>query len=45
MSSRYDRVRRYYILGIWSIAMVRNAVVKGWITAEEFQTITGEEYE
>lgn len=26
-------------------ASVRNAVVKGWITAEEFEIITGELYE
>lgn len=42
--SKFEKVKRYYDNGYWSIAMVRNAVVKGWITAEEFKTITGEVY-
>jgi hypothetical protein len=29
---------------LWSIERVRNAVVKEWITAEEFKEITGEQY-
>ena len=27
------------------VGMIRNAVVKGWITAEEFELITGEVYD
>lgn len=45
MSSKYKKVKAYYDKGLWSIEMVRNAVVKGWITAEEFAEITGEPYE
>lgn len=44
-SKQYERVRTYYNNGFWSIKKVRNAVVKGWITPEEFMEITGELYE
>ena len=43
--NKFAKVKRYYDNGQWTINMVRNAVVKGWITAEEFETITGEAYE
>lgn len=45
MSKKYQKVKSYYDSGLWTIAMVRNAVVKKWITAEEFYEITGEVYE
>ncbi len=44
MSNKYEKVRGYFDRGLWSIERVRNAVVKGWITAEEFETITGLDY-
>ena len=44
MSKNFDKVKGFYDAGLWSIGMVRNAVER-WITAEEFQEITGEEYE
>lgn len=44
MSKKYATVKNYYDKGLWSIDRVRNAVVKGWITEEEFKEITGEEY-
>jgi uncharacterized XkdX family phage protein len=43
-SKKFDKVKTYYDRGVWTIDMVRNAVVKGWITEEEFTEITGEEY-
>ena len=43
--SKYDKVKQYYDRGYWSLQMVRNAVVKGWITAEQFEEITGQAYE
>lgn len=43
MSERYELVKRYYDLGYWSERMVQNAVDR-WITANEFQGITGKEY-
>lgn len=45
MSSKYEKVKSYFDRGFWNIERVRNAVVKGWITAEEFQSITNEPYE
>lgn len=44
-SRRFEMVKRYYDSGLWSIAAVRNAVVKGWITAEEYEEIIGQPYE
>lgn len=50
-SSHYDLVKAYYDLYIatdgkagWSKARVHKAVECGWITAEEYEEITGEEY-
>ncbi len=40
----FHKIKRYYEIGAWSKAMVRNAVLKGKITADEFETITGEKY-
>ncbi len=45
MSSKYSKVKSYYDKGLWTASQVRNAVVKGWITAEEFAEITGKDYE
>lgn len=45
MSPKFNKVKNYYDKGLWNLAMVRNAVVKNWITAEEFMLITGEPYE
>ncbi len=44
MSSKFQKVKYYYDNGLWDIQRVRNAVVKSWITAEEFEEITGEPY-
>ncbi len=45
MSNKFQKVQSYYDRGFWTFSMVKNAVVKGWITAEEFQIITGQPYE
>lgn len=45
MSPKFNKVKGYYDSGLWSKTMVRNAVGKNWITAEEYQLITGEPYE
>lgn len=42
---KVQRCKKYFDEGLWNIAMVKNAVVKGWITSEEFEEITGVEYE
>lgn len=44
-SPKYDKVKYYYDHGLWTIEQVRKAVEKGWITAEEYKDITGEDYE
>ena len=44
MSKNFDKVKGFYGANLWSIGMVRNAVGH-WITAEEFQEITGNEIE
>ena len=44
-SPKYEMVLTFYIRKAWNIEKVRNAVVKGWITAEEFAEITGQPYE
>lgn len=43
-SEKYDMVWRFYKTKMWNEQQVRNAVVKGWITAVEFVEITGKEY-
>ncbi|NBH27259.1 XkdX family protein [Lachnospiraceae bacterium] len=43
-SKNYDKVKNYYGRKLWDENRVRNAVVKGWITEEEFAEITGKDY-
>lgn len=43
MCVKYELVKDYYDRGLWSAQRVRNAVGK-WITAEEYDAITGEAY-
>lgn len=44
MSKKFKKVKNYYDSGLWTIKMVRQAVIKHWITAEEFEIITGQPY-
>lgn len=44
-SKNFNKVKTYYDKGLWKISRVREAVVKGWITEEEFTEITGKPYE
>lgn len=44
MSKKYEKVKRYFDNGLWSINRVADAVAKGWITVEEYYEITGENY-
>ena len=44
MSKMYEKVKSYYNTGLWSEERVRNMVIKGVITEEEFYDITGEFY-
>ena len=43
-SKNFEKVKKYYDNGLWSKAKVKNAVVKEWITAAEYEEITGEPY-
>lgn len=42
-SAKYEIVSEYYARGLWSKAQVSKAVGK-WITAAEYEEITGEVY-
>ena len=44
-SEKYELVKGYYDNGLWKKKAVRNAVKKNWITAAEYEEITGEVYE
>ena len=44
MSPKYEMIKGFYDQGLWSETKVRNAVIKGWITASEFKEITGKDY-
>lgn len=44
MSAKFEKVQQFYDLGFWTISQVGDAVEKGWITAAEYKTITGEKY-
>ena len=44
MSKMYEKIKKYYNTGLWSEERVRNMVVKGVITEEEFYEITGKFY-
>ena len=43
-SPRFEEVKGYYDAGLWKKKAVRNAVLKNWITAEEYEEITHEAY-
>ena len=43
-NKKFDTVKKYYNLKVWDETRVRNAVVKKWITDEEFEEIVGKKY-
>lgn len=43
-SKNFEKVKKFYKMGVWSKKMVWNAVGK-WITPEEYEEITGEDYD
>ena len=43
-SEKFELVKNYYDEGLWKKKAVKNAVARGWITAEEYEEITGEAY-
>lgn len=42
-SKNYEKVKKFYKMGIWSKKMAWNAVGK-WITQDEYKEITGKDY-
>ncbi len=44
-SNNYEKVKRYFDMKMWNEERVRNAVIKNWITAAEFEEITGKAYQ
>ena len=40
-SKRYELVKEYYDKRLWTRKMLKNAVVKGWITQDEYDGIVG----
>lgn len=40
----YDSIKRYYDMGKYTNEQVKVFVKAGWITEEEYKTITGEDY-
>ena len=42
MSKFAEKVRQWYHAGIWTLEMVRNAVIKGKITEDEYHEIVGD---
>lgn len=40
----FDKILKFFKLRLYTIAQVRQFVVKGVITAEQFEAITGERY-
>lgn len=43
-SPKFEPVKNYYESALWKKKAVRNAVIKDWITAAEYEEITGEVY-
>lgn len=43
--SKFEMVKNFYDNGLWKENRVRDAVVKGWISPENFKEITGEDYD
>lgn len=39
-----EKIMKWYNQGLWTVDMVKNAVDKGVITAEDFVEITDKEY-
>lgn len=44
MKNWFEDIKKYYAAGFWNDAMVKNAVAKGKITADQYKEITGEPY-
>ena len=43
-SPKYETVKHWYDTGKWKKPAIRNAVIKNWITPDEYEEIVGEPY-
>lgn len=39
-----EKIARWYAQGLWTAGMVRNAVEKGILSAQDYEEITGKSY-
>ena len=37
-----EKIKKWYAQGLWTAEMVRNAVIKGKLTEDEYRDIVGE---
>ena len=44
MSKMYEKIKKYYYTGLWGEERVKNMVIKGIITEEEYKDIVGKAY-
>lgn len=44
MSADFAKLKGYFDGRLWTKKQIGDAVSKGWITAEEYREITGEDY-
>lgn len=40
----FEKINKWFKLGLWTKEMVADAVVKGKISEEDYKEITGEDY-
>lgn len=38
-----EKIKKWYVQGLWTQQMVANAVAKGILTADQYKEITGKE--
>lgn len=41
----FKKIKKWFDQGLWTKEMVANAVVKGFLTPNQYEEITGEPYE
>ena len=44
MSDNFEMLKKFFDEGLWDQKRLKNAVVKNWITKEEYKLIAGEDY-
>lgn len=44
-SKNFEKVKKFYKEELWDRERVKMAVIKSWITKQEFEEITGEIFE